>query len=81
MVEARCIWQSERMQPAVAILWFLPSIVFGVGTVITILALRHAPEGYESEEGFQYLHLSDAARVAGTREAANVAHPTGAGLA
>ena len=51
-------WQSVAMHPAVAILWFLPSIVFGVGTIVTIIALRRAPEGYENDEGFQYLRRS-----------------------
>lgn len=37
-----------------AILWFLPSVVFGVGTVITLIAVRRAPKGREDEDGFHY---------------------------
>jgi hypothetical protein len=42
------------MDAAHAFLWSLPTIVFGVGTVITLVAVRRAPEGCEDEEGFHY---------------------------
>lgn len=62
MFDATRLWQTRAMQLAASILWFLPSVVFGVGTVITIVALRRAPEGFESENGF-HLRPTDAALV------------------
>ena len=74
MFERARIWQSVVMHPALAFLWFLPSIVFGVGTVITIVALRRAPDGFEDTDGFHCLHLSDAARRADSSASADVVH-------
>lgn len=42
------------MEAVLTILWFVPSLVFGVGTVITIVALQRAPEGRENERGFRF---------------------------
>ena len=57
------------MHSALAILWMVPSLVFGVGTIITVLALRRAPEGYEDETGFHYT-----APQSGTTDRADAAH-------
>lgn len=42
------------MDALTALLWYLPSVVFGLGTVVTVLAVRRAPAGTEDEEGFHY---------------------------
>jgi len=69
------------MQAALTFLWFLPSIVFGVGTVITLVALRRAPEGRENDEGFQYLRSSHTPAPAPVRDSSHVVHSAGARLA
>ena len=50
------------MHSALAILWMVPSLVFGVGTIITVVALRRVPEGYEDETGFHYTEPQTAAK-------------------
>ena len=69
------------MHPVLAILWFLPSFVFGVGTVITILALRRAPEGFENEDGFHYLRPSEMPLPMSQRDSTQIVHSGGVGLA
>jgi hypothetical protein len=41
------------MLSALSIFSILGGLVLVAGTVITIVGLRHAPEGYEDENGFQ----------------------------
>ena len=81
MAERRDLWQSKRMDAVRTILWSLPSIIFGLGTVITIVALRRAPDGSEDEEGFQYLRSSHTPLPPQAREPADAVHPSGAHLA
>lgn len=69
------------MNTATTILWFLPSFVFGVGTVITIVALRRAPEGYQDEEGFHYLRSSHTPMGADAHDAVQAVHSAGGRLA
>ena len=56
MAAASRLWQSLLMQTLHALLAIVPSVIFGVGTIITIVALRRAPEGLEDAEGFHYRH-------------------------
>jgi hypothetical protein len=54
-----------------AVLIFLrlaTSLIFGVGTVITIVALRRAHMGREDEEGFHYLQSSHTPKVSADGE-------------
>lgn len=48
------MWQSMTMQLIQALLSLAVPVMFGLGTVITIVALRRAPEGSEDNEGFHY---------------------------
>jgi hypothetical protein len=47
------IWQILAMLSALSIFSILGGLVLVAGTVITVVGLRHAPEGYEDENGFQ----------------------------
>ena len=48
------------MDAALIILRFVLPVVFGGGTVFTILALRRAPVGREDEDGFHFIESTDA---------------------
>lgn len=56
MVESSDFWHPEGMDIVLSLLWFLPSVVFGAGTIVTLLFIRRAPVGTEDEEGFHYVH-------------------------
>lgn len=56
MVESSDFWHSQAMDAVLSLLWFLPSVVFGVGTIATLLLVRRAPVGTEDEDGFHYVH-------------------------
>ena len=60
------------MQMLHALLTFLTPVIFGVGTVITIVALRRAPEGNEDSEGFHYRHAFQMPRVARVKSAPEI---------
>jgi hypothetical protein len=66
------------MEALLTILWFVPSIVFGVGTVITIVALQRAPEGREDERGFRYARPSPTPAPDFTRHPFRTGHSVGA---
>jgi hypothetical protein len=55
MVTTRRFWHSLAMQSALPLLLILAGFILAVGTVVMIVALRRAPEGYEDENGFQFL--------------------------
>ncbi len=56
MVESSGKWHTGGMETLHSLLWFLPSVLFGVGIVVTLLAVRRAPAGSESRDGFHYQH-------------------------
>lgn len=58
------MWQSMTMQLIQALLSLAVPVMFGLGTVITIVALRRAPEGTEDHEGFHYRHAFQVPRPA-----------------
>ncbi|MEO5960764.1 MAG: hypothetical protein ABIZ49_06845 [Opitutaceae bacterium] len=43
------------MQNALPLFLILAGFILVVGTVVMIVALRRAPEGYEGENGFQFI--------------------------
>ena len=52
------------MNSTLTLIWIVASLGFAVGTVMTLVSLRRAPEGLEDENGFRYLHGADAHEVA-----------------
>lgn len=56
MARAAGTAHSRSMQTIQTLLTLVPSVIFGVGTIVTIVALRRAPEGSEDSEGFHYRH-------------------------
>jgi hypothetical protein len=48
------------MEAALTFLRFVTPVIFGVGTVITLIATRRAPLGREDEDGFHFVESSDA---------------------
>jgi hypothetical protein len=43
-------------------------VIFGVGTIITLVALRRAPMGREDEDGFHFLESSQTPEVSAAKE-------------
>ena len=81
MVESSDKWQTMAMDALTALLWYLPSVVFGLGTVVTLLAIRRAPAGTEDEEGFVYQHQARVSLDARQQRSADTVPPVGARLA
>ena len=48
------LWQSLRMHSALIFALGLGSVLVGVGAIVAVAALRRAPDGMETEEGFQF---------------------------
>lgn len=81
MFESSGNWQTERMDALSTLLWYLPSVVFGLGTVVTVLAIRRAPAGTEDEDGFVYQHRTGVSLEARERRNADTVPPMGARVA
>ena len=81
MVESSDKWQTMAMDALTALLWYLPSVVFGLGTVVTLLAIRRAPAGTEDEEGFHYQHPSSLSLEARQQRSADTVPPMSARVA
>ena len=64
-----------------ALLGYLPSVVFGLGTVVTVLAVRRAPAGTEDEEGFHYRPRAGLSLDARQQRSADPLPPMGARVA
>jgi hypothetical protein len=69
------------MDALLSLLWFLPSLVFGVGTVVTLVAIRRAPDATEDEEGFHYRPRAGLSLDARQPSGADPVPPLGARLA
>ena len=48
------------MNSALTLFWIVTGFSFAVGTVLTLIGLHRAPEGFEDESGFRYLHGAEA---------------------
>ncbi len=48
------------MQPVLTLFWMAAGIALSIGTVMTIVGLVRAPDGYEDQDGFQYAHNGNA---------------------
>lgn len=81
MFESSGNWQTEPMDALIALLWYLPSVVFGLGTVVTLLAIRRAPAGTEDDDGFVYQHQARGSLDVRQQSGAGTAPPLGARLA
>lgn len=81
MVDSSDKWQSMAMDALTALLGYLPSVVFGLGTVVTLLAIRRAPAGTEDEDGFVYQHQARGSLDARQQSGAGTVPPLGARLA
>jgi cytochrome c-type biogenesis protein CcmH/NrfF len=81
MVESSDKWQTVAMDAILSLLWFLPSLVFGVGTVVTLVAIRRAPAGTEDEDGFVYQHRTGVSLEARERRSVDTVPPMGARVA
>lgn len=81
MVESSGIWHSSLMDAILSLLWYLPSVVFGVGTIVTLLAVRRAPAGAEDEDGFHYQAASNRLLDARLQQSSGTVPPMGARLA
>jgi hypothetical protein len=69
------------MDALLSLLWCLPSVLFGIGTVVTLLAVRRAPAGTEDEDGFHYQPASNRSLEARQRPNAGTVPPMGVRLA
>ncbi len=69
------------MDALLSLLWYLPSVLFGIGTVVTLLAVRRAPAGTEDEDGFHYQATSNLSLDARQRPNADTVPPMGVRLA
>lgn len=65
------------MDAILTILWFVPTVVFGVGTVITLVAVRRVPEGREDEDGFHYTRPLGESLEARHRRSSDTVPPMG----
>ena len=54
MGEKTAFRQSVRMQTALLLSLGLGSILVGAGAFVALSALRRAPDGVETEDGFQF---------------------------
>ena len=81
MVESSGIWHSLVMDALLSLLWYLPSVLFGIGTVVTLLAVRRAPAGMEDEDGFHYQAASNRSLDARQQQSSDTIPPMGVRLA
>ncbi len=81
MVESSGIWHSLVMDALLSLLWYLPSVLFGIGTVVTLLAVRRAPAGTEDEDGFHYQPASTRSLDARQQQSSDTVPPMGVRLA
>jgi cytochrome c-type biogenesis protein CcmH/NrfF len=81
MVESSGIWHSLVMDALLSLLWYLPSVLFGIGTVVTLLAVRRAPAGTEDEDGFHYQTVSNRSLDARQQQSSDTVPPMGVRLA
>ena len=75
IVGMRRIWQNVGMQPALTLFWMVAGLSLAIGTVMTIVGLVRAPDGYEDEGGFQYAHDRNAT-LESRDEQGHMAHPS-----
>jgi hypothetical protein len=69
------------MDALLSLLWYLPSVLFGIGTVVTLLAVRRAPAGMEDEDGFHYQATSNRSLDARQQQSSDTVPPMGVRLA
>ena len=81
MVESSGIWHSLVMDALLSLLWYLPSVLFGIGTVVTLLAVRRAPAGTEDEDGFHYQPASNRSLDVRQQQSSDTVPPMGVRLA
>ena len=81
MAESVGIWHCFLMDAILSLLWNLPTVVFGIGTVVTLLAVRRAPAGTEDEDGFHYQPATGQSLEARQRQTSGTVPPMGARLA
>jgi len=63
------------MQPALTLFWMVTSLSLAIGTVMTIVGLVRAPDGYEDDDGFQYSHDGDVSAEAHDGHVGHQNHP------
>lgn len=81
MVESGGAWHTVLMDAILSLLWVLPSVLFGVGIVVTLLAVRRAPAGSESRDGFHYQHAVNRSLESRQQSSSDTVPPMGAHLA
>lgn len=69
------------MDAIISLLWFLPSVLFGIGIVVTLLAIRRAPAGSESRDGFHYHHAVNRSLESRQQTSSDTMPPMGAHVA
>ena len=60
------------MQPALSLFWMVTGFALVIGTVMMVVGLVRAPEGYENQDGFQYADEGDGQAA---NQVAHSSHP------